>query len=351
MQKTKSVPTAYVKAILEQVTEEGFDVHELLAQEGLSLEQILASDVFPADKFGHIYQRIMTISQDEYFGMLNQGKLPNGAFRMMCHAIIHASSLGSAIQRATDFHEICRGAYIKPALYQDNEFAYLHFQGISSISQEETAAIFDSKPKANVCTTLSMWHHFISWLIGQRVELQRATFAFSEAEALPQCQSIFQSRIEFNQPRSQIIFPSHYLDYPVIQTETSLHSFLKTAPYQLVAMVETQETFSAQIAALIGRDCSIPPPSAEQAASALGVSVATLRRRLAEEDTNYQKIKDNTRMQAAIRYLQSPQLSINEVAALMGFDELSAFYRSFKRWTGQTPSQFRAQNSHPLSHD
>jgi AraC-like DNA-binding protein len=39
--------------------------------------------------------------------------------------------------------------------------------------------------------------------------------------------------------------------------------------------------------------------------------------------------------------MNAPQLSINDIASLMGFDEPSAFFRSFKKWTGMTPGEYR----------
>ena len=102
----------------------------------------------------------------------------------------------------------------------------------------------------------------------------------------------------------------------------------------------------AQVISLIGRDFSLAPPSAEQVAKTLNMSVSTLRRRLLEEDTTYQKIKDDCRRQSAIDYMNSPQLSINDVAGLMGFDEPSAFFRSFKRWTAMTPGEYRQSDAY-----
>ena len=49
------------------------------------------------------------------------------------------------------------------------------------------------------------------------------------------------------------------------------------------------------------------------------------------------------RRDLAIRYLQEPEMAICEVAYLLGFSESSALHRAFKRWTGQTPKEFRGR--------
>ncbi len=73
------------------------------------------------------------------------------------------------------------------------------------------------------------------------------------------------------------------------------------------------------------------------------MSAPTLRRRLKGEGTSFQKIKDDARCDAACLCLNRLELSINDVSLRMGFTDPSAFHRSFKKWMGQTPGQFRAQ--------
>jgi AraC-like DNA-binding protein len=74
------------------------------------------------------------------------------------------------------------------------------------------------------------------------------------------------------------------------------------------------------------------------------MSVRTLNRGLAAEGTTYREVLEQIRRELASRHLANAQSSIGEVAFLLGFSELSAFHRAFKRWTGQTPAEFRRRN-------
>jgi AraC-like DNA-binding protein len=73
----------------------------------------------------------------------------------------------------------------------------------------------------------------------------------------------------------------------------------------------------------------------------LAMSVRTLQRRLATEKLSYQDVLEEIRRQAAERYLSDSTLSAAEVGFLIGYSELAAFHRAFKRWRGMTPVQFR----------
>ncbi len=346
MKPTITVPTGYVKQLLDQVAEQNYDINELLDYVGIDVTEIEHQTEFPAEKFGLLYQHVMYITQDEYFGMLSGGKLPTGTFRMMCHAIIQCKTMGHAISRVSDFHEIVRGTKIKPRLKRQGKTAMVSFAGLDNLDKAEIEAMIAAEQPSQICTSLSMWHHFISWLIGERVELKAVYFSFSEAQAAANCQTRFQSEIQYNQPENTISFPAYYLDYPLVQTEETLRGFLKTAPYQLLVMVDDSGSLKAQVVALIGRDFSRNPPSAEKVAHTLNMSLSTLRRRLLEENTSFQEIKDECRKNSAVKHMNSPQLSINDVAGLMGFVEPSAFFRSFKRWTGMTPNEYRRSEAY-----
>ena len=71
------------------------------------------------------------------------------------------------------------------------------------------------------------------------------------------------------------------------------------------------------------------------------MSARTLRRRLEKEGTSYQRIKDNARRDAAITLLSRTRLPVAEIAVRVGFSDPSAFHRSFKKWTGLAPGEYR----------
>lgn len=341
MERKITVPNGYVKHLLEHAQLQGYEINNLLDYVGISQEDINNQNEFPADKFGQLYQRIIWITQDESFGMISGGKVPNGTFRMMCHAIIHCKTLERVLRRCSDFYEICRGSQIKPSLLRRGRYAKISFAPTQELGDEEFRALLENESSARIRTSLSVWQHFTSWLIGSRLEIKAAYFTFPEPPDADYYRTLFRSEVKFNQHDNAIVFPARYLDYPIVQTEDTLRGFLKTAPFQLHVMVDDDKSLKSQVIAMIGKDFSRELPSADEVASVLHMSVSTLRRRLLEEGTSYQKIKDDCRRDAAINYMNSPQLSINDVAGLMGFDEPSAFFRSFKKWTGMTPGEYR----------
>ena len=100
----------------------------------------------------------------------------------------------------------------------------------------------------------------------------------------------------------------------------------------------------AQIRAIISNEYGNSFPDFTEICGKLNMTPQTLRRRLKEANTSYQEIKDSIRKDASVYYLSKPDLSIDEIALLMGFSEASSFHRAFKKWTGKTPSSFRKEH-------
>ncbi len=85
-------------------------------------------------------------------------------------------------------------------------------------------------------------------------------------------------------------------------------------------------------------------PSMEQMANSQNISSRTLRRKISQAGTSYQKLVDQVRCQAAIALILSQEKSIEEIAEVMGFGEVSHFRQSFKHWLGHPPGHFLRLN-------
>lgn len=88
-------------------------------------------------------------------------------------------------------------------------------------------------------------------------------------------------------------------------------------------------------------------PSQTEIAEHLGMSLRNLQRKLNEQGTNYKEILEQLRKKLAMDYIMQHHLSLSEIGYLIGFSSVGNFNRAFKRWTDQTPGDYRqSQSSH-----
>ena len=341
------IPTKFARSMVRVAEEQGHDISKILQAAEMPFDPRVPDEDLPeyisADLYNRLYQRIMWTLQDESFGMLPQIKSPLGSFRMTCLMIVHCDTLGDAMARANEFSDF-QQALIghtptkKRRLYTETpDVAVLELPHYENMKNELTSdGILAS---AHI---LSAWRRFCGWLIGNTIELVEVSLPGDVPENTPRYQKLFNCPISFGAEYAQFKFSSHYLKARVVQNEDSLKTFLRNAPYALLAEeVSSTNNIITRMRKHIGSEFTKDFPSVEEMAGLLNMSVSTLRRRLNKENTTYQKFKDTTRRDAAIHYLKQPELKINAISALMGYDEPSVFHRSFKKWTGMTPGEYR----------
>jgi AraC-like DNA-binding protein len=90
--------------------------------------------------------------------------------------------------------------------------------------------------------------------------------------------------------------------------------------------------------------------NAAAVAQKLGISSRSLSRRLKAEGVTFSTVLDELRQALAETYLEEHELSISEIAWLLGYEEVSSLTHAFKRWTGLTPRQFRQNQSTIQTH-
>ena len=137
-------------------------------------------------------------------------------------------------------------------------------------------------------------------------------------------------------------FPRALLALPTLAPDPEAHrSALQLCAQQLA---RGQQGSLVQRVRLRLLACEGQFPRVEAMAEWEGVSARTLIRRLGEEGTRYQALLDHTRADLACWLLAQTPLPVEAVAARLGFADPSNFSRSFRRWCGQTPRDYRAQH-------
>lgn len=155
----------------------------------------------------------------------------------------------------------------------------------------------------------------------------------------------FRCVVAFTCAHNELCFPAAALDDRARSADPDLGHVLETHVEQLLAGLPSEAPLLQQARRVLATQLQEGHRGMEGLAVALHVSPRTLRRRLGEEDYTYTSLLDELRQNLARHYLQRGDLSLEQVADALGFADTSTFYRSFKRWTGSTPAQYRKEQS------
>lgn len=344
---SERVPVRFVRTLLRQAREHGYDPRLLARAAGLDFDPDDPAapgwrEEVTALEYSRVYQQVVRQLQDAVFGPFpgDDDVAAAGAFRMMCYCIISCRTLGQALLRAVEFYETFFDLANQMLVDVDAEPACL---GYRRAGREAGVSLLAS------AYGLSLWHRFLGWLCGRPLALERAEFRAAGPADPVKYQALFQCPLAFGCGNDLIYFQRDCLDWPVVQNDQTLEEFFSSAPYQLLIMEAAPEgeNLAAQVRALLGHDFREGVPGLEHISRALNMSAPTLRRRLRREGTSFQVIKDEARCEAARLALERPDLPVNAVAELLGFTDPSAFHRSFRKWTGVTPGQYRISRRRP----
>lgn len=160
-------------------------------------------------------------------------------------------------------------------------------------------------------------------------------------------ESFFGCQVYFNQPLNLMSFPASNLDIPIEKPDKALLEILQQQAEEALKNLPSVDVFLQQAQRQLMDLCQQGEPSLMQLADRLHLSQRTLQRRLAQYDLSFQQLLDDVRQQLCRQYLQQ-QVSLSDIAQLIGYSDQSAFTRAYKRWTGTTPLQQR--RAHDLHH-
>ncbi|MFD4023165.1 AraC family transcriptional regulator [Streptomyces sp. NPDC058576] len=343
----RTITVHQVRALLSGVRRGGVDIVPLL--QTAQIPPLLLGDArarVTTAQFIRLFHALYALTDDEFLGLGPQPSRP-GTFAMMCQASLHCRDLGAAMERGVRFYGLFpggpdllleRGGPERGAHRAGEEAAFIVRNDFTAEEERFLAE----------CLVI-IWHRLCSWLIGRRIALRWATFAFPPPPYADEYQQLFGCPVRFGAERTGAGFAAHHLGAPLVRDEADLALMLRRAPFELLSRRAYGTTVAEQVRRALVRALGDSPrlPELGETAARLAVSPATLRRRLAADGTSYKELKDTVRRDAAIVGLAEGDEPIAELAARLGFSEDTAFHRAFRRWTGTTPGAYRLLTHEP----
>ncbi|MFK8019548.1 MAG: AraC family transcriptional regulator ligand-binding domain-containing protein [Pseudomonadales bacterium] len=332
----------------------GCDAAEICAAAGVeynALQDVDPTQGVPAEPYSKLYLRAAQYMETRF------GTTPWGAgvgsmsFRLMCYTMISCGTLGEALNRAAEFCAFAsqlNGHLIElTPVAGEPPMVQLAYQ----FNRQDANAAFappewsrsEHYESIVLSSGLRVWASICGWLIGRTLQLEAVQVAAPSVNEKVQkiLEANFVCPIEFGSKSSFMVLPASELQQKIVQDNESLENFLTHVQYQFWIENQSPSTTSNAIRSMISMVAGTELPQFDRIAERLGMSSSTLRRRLMEENTSYQKIKDDCRKSMAIDYLHQYDYKIHEIGDLLGFAETSSFVRSFKKWTGMTPKTYR----------
>jgi len=334
MTSVSTVQAKAVEKIIRAAAARGVPARKLCQAVNLDREGLDDPDRrIPFAQLVALYEQAAKLTNDDAFGLHIGETVDPKAFDVIGYAAVNSSTLGEAFDRAVRYNSIwTNGSYL--AIEKGSpltRISYIYVDGAITERRQDAEVTFAALASLSRNVTNS------------DLSPTKITFQHDRPRNTAEHSRIFNCPVEFSAPANQYFVESSALDLPITRADPGLCAVLDRHAEALMAKYPVNDTLVERVRTIIKNELRGGNASLEWIAHNLSMSGRTLQRKLREHGTSHQELLDQMRRDLAMRYLAEPEMAICEVAYLLGFSESSALHRAFKRWTGQTPNEFRRQ--------
>ena len=328
----------FVHSLADAISSHGLDPQPLLLQYGLDSARLAEAGArLSIPRYMRLGHAAIQLTGDPGLG-LRMGQLSR---------LSQAGLAGVTADQAPNVREAARALTRFEALYgsnyrgqssfvEDAEGAWLRFYSISP---------YNAYNRFVVDSIIAGWLHQLSSLARQPVQAQRIDIEFEAPEYSERYDAL--GDVHFGADANQLRLSQHTLALRNPQHCPSTWNLLLQLCERELEQLTRTRSLRERITRLLGPMLNGGrEPDLEEVAARLKLPTWTLRRKLAEEGTQFRAILNDTRRDLAMTYIRDTELAFGEIAYLLGFASAQAFQRAFRRWNNQTPGEFRRSQRH-----
>ncbi len=322
-----TISMGYVSALLDAADVSPARASALLREQGISPDPLAR---VTEQQFARLYRAMALALDDELLGLFSRPMRP-GALKYVCLALLDAKNLNVVLHRWACMYRVVQDDFhVALTTHDDNVRIALAQIPSGSPCRPFTADLI-----------LKLIHGVISWLTARRLPLAQVDFHFPQPAFAADYQVFYPGPVRFGQDEPAMVMDASVLQLPVRRSRAELVEFLQRAPEDWMFARPHKMRMNQRVHQYLASRLPLPA-TADGAAEALGISVRTMHRRLAEEGATFQRIKDEFRRARAMHLLTHGETPISHISEQLGFDSVAAFHRAFRGWTGDTPGAIRS---------
>lgn len=191
-------------------------------------------------------------------------------------------------------------------------------------------------------TVMSHFCDTFKFMLNEDIGSLELDFCYGAPEYADQYSKVFEPAVNFEAAANELRMPKNLARKPQAMANPGVAEQFEKECDDLAEKVYEPKTIPQQVheALFLSRGGF---PKLEEIAAQTHISARTLRRRLQENNTSYKKILEDVRLELANRYLATTQMSVAQIADLLGYTDQNSFSFAFKQLSGIPPTEYRRQ--------
>ena len=315
----------------------GIDVAPLMVKAGVTRQQV-EDDSVRITVQGQIrfVELVASALQDDFLGFHLAQSFDLREIGLLYYVPASSERLGDALSRLARYSTIAnQGLELRVREGEDLAVTF-HYVGVERFSDRHQIEFF-----------FTLLVRLCRQLTNRRLLPIRVTLCHRRTGGCPELDRFLGCDVVFGADTDEVAFPGTAKEMPVVHADPQLSKLL--IKYAEEARSHREGGGGTLRVALENAIAQLLPHGevrAAETARQVGMSPRTLARRLASEGLTFSGVLAELKVDLAWQYLNDEDLTISQIAWLLGYQEVSAFTHAFKRWTGKTPREARKQEEH-----
>ena len=324
----------FTQALADALRAKGQNPEPLFEQFGLGAARLSEPRArLSIPRFMRLGHSAISLCDDPALGldMGSHSRLSHVGLAGICAA--QAPDLREAGRILTRFEPLYAANYRgRSGFSEDARGAWLHFYSISP---------YNAYNRFVVDSVLAGWQTNLGQVVGRPITPEKVEIEFPHTEYGERYEALFDCPLEFSASANRLRLSNETLALRNPQHCPGTWKHLVELCERELDQLTRTRSLRERVIQLLGPLLHGHEPDLEEVARSLHLPSWTLRRKLAEESTQFRTILNDTRRDLATAYIRDTELAFGEIAYLLGFASAEAFQRAFKRWLGQTPGDYR----------
>jgi AraC-like DNA-binding protein len=324
----------WVRAVVEALESEGIDLPALFAEASLDLGTLKDPDTrFANDKVNLLWRLAVAQTGSSTLGIARSQMARPASFDVAAYTMMSAPNLLGVMKRIARYVSIVNDAAIV-TVNEEPEGIRL----ILRISSDQQLV-----PCQRYCFDLMTFLSFCRWVTIRDLRPIALELVFPPSAGVELYRNTFKCPLRFNAPANALLWSRSDVMLPLPTAHRLLDEIHERVTEEYLQRVNSSPT-RHRVRAILIRRLSDGESTRGKVANAMSMSERTLHRRLGVEGTSFQKVLDDTRRELAEQYMNRRDLSLADIAYLLGFSDQSSLFRASKRWFGTSPGRWGARD-------
>ncbi len=332
MQFEASTIATVVPMVIEAMQKNyNFDARPLIADLGIDLSRIdVPGARYPVAMMMGMTQALLDKTGDSTIGLAIGRHVRPTTFHALGYAWLASGSLLGAFKRLARYDRIVSTVSRVTIAPADHSYTLIF---------EDRDTEIDPRPIGTDCYFMALIT-MCRWIGETNVAPLEIHLRHADGDRAGEYVTAFGAPVVFDAKQDCMIFDRETVERPVSGGNVELARFNDQITEDYLAALEPS-TVTRTVRDLLMQLLPSGDATQDRIASRLHRSCSSLQRDLRAEGTSFRDVREETRRQLATEYVQRSDISLQEVAFLLGFSDQSNFSRAFRRWTGASPKDWR----------